>query len=268
MKAWYKAGIALGAAGFAGVVLLRCLWFKRTGLPQPCEQRTLDVAGQRLAIAHIRRGHRRLIVTAHGLLRSMNDHNMVSLARALGEHFDVLSFDFPGHGASSGVCTISFAEAARSLRKVIDHGRALGYERIDVVGYSMGAAAAILAAAEGAPVDAVVSVSCPGSLPQKATLGERPLGWPWRFWAKLMGTRIAPKVNLGPLPIERVGQVAPIPLLIVHCGLDTLVRREDSETLFAVARPPKDYLYVPGALHAQPNSAIPQIVAWLEKRIP
>jgi len=269
LKTWHKVAIALGAVGFAGVVVPRYLWFRRTRFPQPCERGALEAADHHeLAIAHMRRGHKRLVVTAHGLLRSMNDHNMVSIARALAEHFDVIAFDFPGHGASPGVCAASFANAAQDLRRVIDHGRALGYERIGVIGYSMGAAAAILAAAEGAPVDAVVSVSCPGSLPQGVGLSGQLSTWPWRWWARLMGTRVTPRLDLGPLPVERVGQVAPIPLLIVHCGLDTLVRREGSETLFAVARPPKDYLYVPGALHAMPTASAAQIVTWLGERIP
>ncbi len=269
LKTWHKLAIALGAVGLAGIVFPRYLWFRRARFPQPYGRGVLGAEDHpELAITHLSRGHKRLIVAAHGLLRSMSDHNMIAMAQALAEHFDVITFDFPGHGASAGVSTASFASAAQDLRRVIDHGHGLSYQRVGVIGYSMGAAAAILAAAEGAPVDAVVSVSCPGSLPRAATTKGQFATWPWRWWARLMGTRLAPKLELGPLPIERVGRVSPIPLLIVHCGLDTLVRREDSETLFAVARPPKDYLFVPSALHAMPMSFTAQIIAWLEKKMP
>jgi pimeloyl-ACP methyl ester carboxylesterase len=258
--------VALGALGGAGIIFLRYVWFGRRRLPAGSVRRALTAAtGSELAIAHLRNGHERAVVMAHGLLRSMSDHNMVRMAQALAERFDVLTFDFPGHGASLGEATGSFAHAAEDLRRVIDVARAEGYEQIGVIGYSLGAAAAVLASANGVPVKAVVSVSCPASKPRRTV---RVATWPWRWWARLMGTRVAPWMEVGPRPIEQVDGVAPVPLLVVHCGLDTLVSREDSETLFAVARPPKDYLYVPRALHAMPMSAMGEIIAWLERRMP
>jgi pimeloyl-ACP methyl ester carboxylesterase len=97
-------------------------------------------------------GHRRLLIMAHGFLKAMHWWPQVSMARDAARCFDVLCFDFPGHGKSGGLANISYTRAAAALRCVIDFAATLGYDAIGVVGFSMGAAAAVIAAADGAPV--------------------------------------------------------------------------------------------------------------------
>lgn len=269
MKEWREKALFLGGLGLASVIALRYVWFRRKEFSGDWQLRTLafrDHTDLRLALAQS--GHARLIIIAHGFMKAMNDGGLVALAEALGERFDVLAFDFPGHGRSGGVADLSYASAATHLSRVIDYARTLGYSHIGAVGYSMGAAASILAAAHGAPLDAVVSVSCPAGPPSHQAADSRRATWPWRWWARLMGTRVARETRLESWPVEHIGEVSPIPLLIVHHGLDTLVHREDSESLFALARPPKDYLYVSGALHASPMASSAQVIAWLDSAIP
>ncbi len=269
MRGWHKVAVALGALGLASVIVPRYCWFRRRAFAEGGRFRPLVSQGfDDLAMTRFQRGHKRLVVLAHGFLMSMSDHQMVRLAEAMGERYDVLAFDFAGHGRSGGKSDASFAKAAQDLLRVLDHARTLGYERVGLVGYSMGAAAAILATAQGAPVDAVVSVSCPGVPPRASGMQRRYPTWPWRWWARLVGTRLAPTLHTGPWPVAQVDDVSPVPLLIVHHQFDMLVSREASETLFAVARPPKDYLFVPGALHAMPMSSAVRVMDWLDRKMP
>lgn len=269
MKNWQRAAVLLGALGVAGVLVPRYFWFKRREFPGDFEPKALILRDRTdLALAHLKRGHERLVIIAHGLLKTMNDPGLVRLAEALGERFDVLTFDFPDHGHSGGECDLSFANAANILLRVIEHACALGYAHIGVAGYSMGAAAAIMASAQGAPVEAIVSVSSPAAPRASTTASAQRPTHAWRWRARCMGTRIAAMAYSESWPIEYVAQVSPIPLLIVHNGFDTLIRREDSEALFAVAKPPKDYLYMPRALHAWPMASVEQVITWLDERIP
>lgn len=210
MRGWERAVLTLGGLGLLGIAAPRYLWFTRRALPADSVLSTLrSEEGLGLAVAHLARGHDRLIVVAHGLLKTMNNPGIVRFIEMLGAQFDVLAFDLPGHGLSAGACTLDFADAARHLTRVIDFGRQSGYRRVGVVGYSLGAAAAILAAAQGANVDAVVSVSCPaGPRPSTSPRVHWPT-WPWRWWARLMGTRIAPTVGVSTWPIELVNKVSP-----------------------------------------------------------
>ncbi|MCD6520444.1 MAG: alpha/beta fold hydrolase [Anaerolineae bacterium] len=260
--------LGLGALGLVGTLGLRYLWFRQSPLPKEAQLKVLTWRdGTNLAVAHLHRGHERLVIIAHGFLKTMRNPGFVQLANTLGQAFDVLTFDFPGHGLSGGQCSLDFGEAAQVLLDVVDQARALGYEHIALVGFSMGAAAAIIAAAEGAPVEAVVSVSSPVR-PARGTGNREHATWSWRWWAKLMGTRLAPKIALRTWPIEYVSQVAPVPLLIVHCQFDIFVRREESEALFALAKPPKDFLYLPWAIHASPRAAARPVLSWLQARMP
>lgn len=269
MHKWHRHTLlTVGAVGLIGVVIPRYLWFRRRRFGPQWRLSSLIWRGQEhLALAHLPHGHERLVIVAHGLLKSMSTPGIMRMAEMLGERFDVLSFDFPGHGDSLGELPVDFEHAARTLSRVVAHGRSLGYERVAVLGYSLGGAAAIIATATGAPIDAVVAVSSP----VQPSGNGHVAAWSLRTltgWMRLMGSRVSPSLNNSSWPIEFVAQVSPTPLMIVHCGLDTLIPREHSEALFAVARPPKDYVHVPWALHAAPTAAAKQIIAWLDERMP
>jgi len=270
VRGWQKAALIAGALGLGGALAARYGWFRRVHFPDAWEVKGLDgVEGQdALAFVHLRGGHERLIIIAHGFLQSMNQPGIVRLAHALQEQFDVLLFDFRGHGRSAGASDLSFGSATEDLERMITYARGQGYHRIALWGYSMGAAAALLAAAQGAAVDAVVSISCPSKPlrngPERDNISTRLWGWTTR----LIRTRLASQLRPERWPVAYVDGVSPTPLLIVHHGLDTLVRREDAETLFAVARPPKDFLYLPRAVHGQVMAAAGPVLAWLEVKMP
>lgn len=264
MKTHWKVALTLGAAGLIGIVVPRRFWFHRSPPPTGCERDAVAASPVHgLATTHLRRGHDRLVVMAHGFLKCMNHETMVNAAEALAQRFDVLSFDFAGHGLSEGTADLDFERAADELEAVLRRAHAMGYRRVAVVGYSMGAAAAVIAAARGTPMDALAAVSCPAGrrngpgIQRQATTG-------WAWWARLMGSRVAPVLRAPTWPIEYVADVSPVPLLIVHDEWDVLVTREDAEALYAVARPPKTLHLVPNAPHAWPMASIAVVGDWLD----
>ena len=264
MRKWYKGAISLGALGLAGIFLPRYLWFKKTNIRGEGQLATLALRDRtELAMTHLKRGHDRLVIIAHGFLKSMRDPVLVQLTQMLVEQFDLLAFDFPGHGHSGGYADASLSSAADHFSHVLDHARKLGYERIGAVGYGSGAAAIIIAAAQSASPDAIVSIASPTSPHTSQRHGSRPT-WPWRWWAGLMGTRLASKIHPNVWPIDYIARVSPTPILIVSTGV--LHRR--SEALFAVANPPKDYLAIPWPLQASSPPFAAQIIAWLDKAMP
>ena len=82
-----------------------------------------------------------------------------------------------------------------------------------------------------------------------------------------MGARVAHEIEASSWPIDYVGRVSPVPLLIVHNGLDTLISRSESESLFSVAKSPKDYLHVAGAFHDSPMASATEVIDWLDQRL-
>jgi hypothetical protein len=200
-------------------------------------------------------------ILAHGFLKRKEDRRLLRLAASLLEHFDVILYDQPGHGGSTGRADMDLGRAGDCLAEVAHYARRLGYAHVSAVGVSLGAAAAINAAAAEAPLDAVVSISSPVgpqwlyAMPSKPGLA--------RHAYRLLGTRVGETITMRGWPIDSVGDVAPGALLVVHCGRDTIVSREASEELYDAAQEPKAWLLDARALHGTPNHSHGQIVSWL-----
>ena len=261
MKSWQRGALGLGIA--AAAVMAMRWWFRRCRYRSDWQSQTLSASrAQPLALTHLGGGRERVIIIAHGLLKSKNDRRIHGLAQALAKEYDVIAFDFAGHGGSAGACDLDFQHRADELARVVTHAREMGYAQVGVIGCSMGAAAAIIATAQGAPVDALVTVSTPVQ-PRLAAQGIP--SWPIQWVARAAGTRLAPRIGNRTWPISWVAQVAPTPLLVVHNQMDTLIAESDSRALYAVARAPKTFLRAPMALHAATTGSAPTISSWLRE---
>ncbi|MBN1997647.1 alpha/beta fold hydrolase, partial [candidate division KSB1 bacterium] len=122
----------------------------------------LTSRGARLAGMLHESKSRKLVVMCHGFMGNKieNKRLFVDAARVFAESgFCVLRFDFYGSGDSQG----DFADSLittniANLSDVLNWARNEGYERIAVLGLSMGAATAILTCAD-TQVDALVAWS-------------------------------------------------------------------------------------------------------------
>jgi pimeloyl-ACP methyl ester carboxylesterase len=84
----------------------------------------------------------RVLLVCHGRSRSKN--HMLPLIARLAEQWNVMAFDFPGHGDNSyGRTTLGWREAA-AVGTALDHLEARGFDDIVVYGVSMGGAAALI----------------------------------------------------------------------------------------------------------------------------
>ena len=263
MRTWQRRALACGLA--AGAYLAARCWFRRRPYGADWQLSTLQAPhGDRIAMTHIGRGHRAAVIVAHGLAKSKNDHRIFGLCQYLACQMDVIAFDWPGHGASGGTCDLDLQSRADELARIINHARSLGYARVGLIGCSMGAAAAIVAVGQGAPVDTLVAVSTPL---RPVLAGKRIPSWPLAPFARMTGTRLAPRIGSRTWPLAWIDRVSPTPLLSIHNGLDTLVPARDSHALYGIARQPKAYIEAPTALHAATASTQSHIAAWLQSML-
>jgi alpha/beta superfamily hydrolase len=100
------------------------------------------------------------VVLAHALGNSQSSWSLF-VERLVDDDFHVLTFDFRGHGQSSGERSPS--AAALDLGAAVDKLRSLGALKIFVVGASMGGTAAISIAATQ-KLEGVVAISAPASI--------------------------------------------------------------------------------------------------------
>jgi 2-succinyl-6-hydroxy-2,4-cyclohexadiene-1-carboxylate synthase len=89
-------------------------------------------------LAHERWGAGRPLLLLHGF--TGNRHAWEHLKPLLGPLFAVVAPDLPGHGESPCPPDITFEATLASLLRLLD---ALGLERVDIAGYSLGARVAL-----------------------------------------------------------------------------------------------------------------------------
>jgi dipeptidyl aminopeptidase/acylaminoacyl peptidase len=203
------------------------------------------------------------VVFCHGHAGSMDPD--VKYAPAFHERgYNILMFDFRGHGRSEGQHVSMGYYEREDLLGAIDYLQSRGIDRLGVLGFSMGGAVAMATAPHTEAIRAVVSDGGFARLSDAVTVGVRERGLPGSLaslvgylilW--LMGLRLGCSPN-GADPIGWVDKIAPRALLIIQGALDPFVTVEEARELYTAAGEPKDIWIVPGAGHREADRHHPE----------
>jgi dipeptidyl aminopeptidase/acylaminoacyl peptidase len=202
-------------------------------------------------------GRRRAtIVLSHGY--GGNQDEMLPAAEALHRAgFSVFTYDQRGCGGSGGQITFGTLEQ-QDLRSVVSHLSArddVDPDRIGALGFSMGGASTLMAAASDTRIRAVVADSAWARVEHwlKPTVRDIFLSPNERFTRltfALIEQRTA--TRFGDLvPEHMIAKLSPRPLLLVHGEDDDVVPITEAERNFAAAGEPKELWRVPGAGHGE-----------------
>ncbi len=196
---------------------------------------------------------RRAVLFSHG--RSAGRWMASKYLRALhAAGLNVLTFDFRAHGASAGdFSSLGFHERT-DLFAALDYlERQRGMRSIGIAGFSMGAAAGILAMAEDQRVRAGLFESPFANASDQVADGARAgFGLPrfplvpivMRLYALRGGMDLA-RMN----PENAVRTIAPRPVFIIHGEEDPAIAIEHGRRVFAAAGEPKQSWWVRGGHH-------------------
>jgi pimeloyl-ACP methyl ester carboxylesterase len=221
--------------------------------------------GINISVSHFGNGKPNVCVLAHGFMGSKQRPYITGLTEKLSQYFDVITFDFRGHGESGGVH--SGTNELYDIKAVVDYASDYGYEKIAFVGFSLGGIQGIYAAAKFHNVDALVTVGTPADT-EAIIPNAKWLFWlannrfgriVLQFWVRLDGSAEFPR------PVTVVGQVSPIPILIVQGRDDTLVELKEAQTLYEEAQEPKELVIIEGMKHPPdlPVEFYDTVVSWL-----
>ncbi|MEO3801020.1 alpha/beta fold hydrolase [Nonomuraea sp. B1E8] len=213
------------------------------------------------------------IVVAHGFTGSWRERAARRIVHVLSRYGGVVAFDFRGHGRSGGLTTVGDAEIL-DVDAAVRHARVVGYSRIAVVGFSMGAAVAVRHAGLRRGVDAVVAVSGPARWYYRGTRPMRQVHWAIERRAGRLAARLVKRTRIAPgawdpipmPPHEAAGRITPVPLLIVHGEADAFFPVEHAHQLYDGAREPKELWIEPGYGHAE-TAATPELIGKIGKWI-
>jgi alpha-beta hydrolase superfamily lysophospholipase len=215
------------------------------------------------------------IIFCHGHIGSMDPDLEYAPAFHDGE-YNVLMFDFRGHGRSEGQRVSMGYHERLDLLGAVDYLKGRGIDRVGVLGFSMGGAVAISTAPQSEAIRAVVSDGAFARLGSAIASGARERGLPgWvAAWASPLiicsaSLRLGawlPKAD----PVRWVDKIAPRALLIVHGGLDPYTSLAEVQELYAKAGEPKELWVVPEAGHRmvdkrRPDEYRARLLAFFDK---
>lgn len=193
---------------------------------------------------------RAAVVVLHGF----TGHRLGELAAFvpwLQPQYHVLQFDFRGHGVSGEAPITLGSRERRDVAAAVRFlgGRGLG--PVALLGLSMGAGVAILAAPD-LPVAAVVADAAFAELRNPIANRLRADGYPLAglaSWMIVAAGSLRVRARLLS-PIDRVAKIAPRGLLLIAPREDRLIDWTQSLRLYEAAREPKELFVVDGAEHA------------------
>jgi uncharacterized protein len=167
---------------------------------------------------------------------------------------NVLAFEYYGHGEVVGKpITLGFRELNDFLGAVVYAKQRAPETRLGAVGYSMGAAVAIMASARVPEVEALVADSSFATHRRAVEYAVgRTLHLPFALfdWVTdlFLWWRAGYHFNQVE-PLRDIAKIAPRPILLIQGLKDSIVNPQDASLLYEAAQGPKELWLVPGAEH-------------------
>jgi pimeloyl-ACP methyl ester carboxylesterase len=219
------------------------------------------------------------VVLVHGF--KGNREEMLPWARFIHDAgYNVALFDARGCGKSAGAVVGLGATEPQDITEVIAAARGIFHtDRIGLLGISLGAGAAILAAAADPAISAVVADSA--WTDQDLLLSRLsfvPLG-PVRiplppYGIAAVNAMVGADVSRA-RPLDVISAIAPRPILLIHSADDDngTTPVEGARQLFAAAGEPKELWIAPrgghaGAINAFPEEYRARVLAFLRQALP
>jgi pimeloyl-ACP methyl ester carboxylesterase len=208
----------------------------------------------RVAYCHYKNGNKDAVIIAPGFYNSKDATLLQKLKDSLIDSYDVIMFDFRGHGRSSGLFYWTSKEDL-DLETVLDYA-AKDYQRIGIIAFSLGAATSIDLLSKKDAVRSLVAISTPsdaGKIDYKF--------WRLDFSGDILYTfgnegRIGRGVRPGPFWLKKVKPIDAVekvkcPILYIHGDKDWVIGYKNSQRLFEKTKAKKEIRIIKGGPHAE-----------------
>ena len=221
------------------------------------------------------------VILIHGLNRNRTGDNALELARRLFDRgFNVLLFDIRGHGESDGDrLSAGYFEKWDVLGAydfLVQRGASPG--KVGLLGWSLGGATALLAAAEEPALKAVVADSSFADVHDLiAQETARATVFPqWVVPVFIPGMKIVSLVlygiDVGAVVPEKAAATLGYPILVIHGEADERVPAEQSVRIHASAAVGSELWLSPGSEHADavidaPDEYVERVDAYFSGRL-
>lgn len=206
----------------------------------------------KIAVNHYQTNHEQVVIIANGWTMSKDSKFIRQIADSFAQGFDVISFDFRGHGKSSGTYTFTSKEI-KDLSTVVNYAKE-NYKKVFLIGFSLGCAISIIYNAHFNNINKFIAVSAPHSF-------EQIKHWAWAkdFINNPFGKyepKICAKLRPNPIirkkikPVDVVDKIE-MPTLFIAGDKDTITLLKDTKLLFDKAKCEKSLEIFNNCNHAE-----------------
>jgi pimeloyl-ACP methyl ester carboxylesterase len=196
-----------------------------------------------------------VIIICPGFYNSKKNKWMRKAVELVSPPFDVMIFDFRGHGKSGGTFTWS-AKESMDVDAIVNRAKEYGYKHIGILAFSLGAASAINDAAHRSDIESMVLVSCPTRFKMVDfhfwepgmffdLIGDFATGWDGK------GARTSNIFMPKDDPIDTIKKIGLTPVLFIHGDNDWVIKDRHSRKLYEAAPGYKEIEIIRGGLHAE-----------------
>jgi pimeloyl-ACP methyl ester carboxylesterase len=207
----------------------------------------------KIAANHYKSGKDEVLIIAPGWFMTKDSRSFSDMAKEFAKQFDVIVMDFRGHGKSGGFYTFSAKESA-DLKAVVDFAKE-NYEKVYLMGFSLGGALALIHGAQEGNVDKIIAVSAPHSFEKIENQMWRPEAWSMTIFKKAdlkQWVSIRPSLIISEKisPVDIVDKIE-VPTLFIAGGKDPTVHAWHTKALFDKAGCEKYFELFENGFHAE-----------------
>ena len=225
-----------------------------------------------IAINYYDNGKDEVVIVAPGWCMTKDSVSFKHISKMFSLRYDVICFDFRGHGKSNGYYTF-MAKETNDLDTVVAFSKIKGYKKIHLAGFSLGAGVAVIYAAQNSEIDKVIAVSVPTDFDKIENQMWKKEAWGETFKKFEMNRFIS--IRPYPIPLEKIKPIDIIkdlkcPTLFIAGEKDPTVEAWHTEELYKEAECKKDLHIYKGGCHAEdlyihfPRDFAARCLKWLK----
>ena len=193
-----------------------------------------------------------IVIVAPGWCMTKDSQAFRQISEMFFSEYDVICFDFRGHGKSKGLFTFTSKEI-KDLEAVVNFAKEKGYSKIYLTGFSLGGGLVLIYAANHS-VDKVIAVSAHSDFNKIENHMWKKEAWGETFKKfeldRFLSIRpdIIPHKKIKPIDIVEKVQT---PTLFIAGEKDPTVHPWHTEKLYNKATCPKEYKLYKNGYHAE-----------------
>ena len=158
--------------------------------------------------------------------------------------YDVYVFDYRGYGQSEG--TVGLDETILDMESMIAYtvDQLPKDDRLIVMGHSLGGAMSIYTVAHSKHKDRLKTLITVEAFSDYHDIAQEAMSKSWLFW--LFQWPLSFTIDNSYRPLDAVGDISPVPVMILHSEEDQMIDIQHAERLYTAANQPKSFVKIEG----------------------